>query len=162
MTALISLLSLITTTIGGGVIAWLAYKQSQVALGQKKIEADLELARLEAAKRNRRTLKNVKSLNAKQDAQTEILTGTKTTIEKLEKQTNGMQERLLKEAESRAHAEGKAAGVIHGKEMAEEVAAKVAKEVIANTSHSPAPPQQVEVVNQTPVPVEVVHLEEQQ
>jgi hypothetical protein len=152
MTALFSLLGLITTTIGGCVLAYMAYKQ-------RKIEADLELARLEAvkaAKNSRRTNRNVKSLSAKTDAQTEILTGTQQDVVKLKEQTNGMQERLLKEAASRAHAEGKAEGVVHGKEIAEDVAKNVAAALAANAPQSPPPPQQVEVVNQNPLPVDVV------
>lgn len=118
----ISLCTFITTTLGGVLIAWIAYKQrqadKQAEIRAKEIAADLEVAKLAAAKQGKRTrhiARRAKQIEAKTD-------DTLRQVEAVKKQTNGMQEQLLKEVESRARQEG----IAHGSATAIKEAAKEA------------------------------------
>jgi uncharacterized protein HemX len=147
----IGLLTLLITVVGSGFAAY-------VGLKQRQLEAQLELARLaaaeakaEAEKQGRKSRGRLRELDKKQDAQTKVLSETQNQIEKLEKNTNGMQERLLKEAAERGqregHSKGAAEGVEKAKELAKEVAIEAVKQVV---------PQQVVVMNQADQPVPTV------
>lgn len=183
-TALFSLLSLITTTIGGIMIAYIAYKQSGVALKQKEMDAKLELAkieakkasenaeiarleaeqtRVEARKRGAKQSRRVQALVHKTDDQTRILEDTKQHVAKLETQTNGMNERLIREVERTSMQ----AGIEKGK--AEVLEQRRADHAAKNEEHAKAlnqllaekklnndqQPKPVVIVNEEPLHVEI-------
>ncbi len=127
---LMALASLVTTTLGGVLIAY-------IALRQRGIDAKLEIARLEAAKRDRRRGRQIKKLATETEVQTDIIKEVRT-------QTNGMR----KEAEERAHRDGKAAGVSEAAEVAKAVAVEVAKTVAKEIV-----PQPVMIANKEPIQV---------
>ena len=124
--------TLLVTTAGAG---WSLY----IGFRQKKIEADLELARIaaetakaEAAKQGRRLNRKARKLTEETEKQTEIIT-------KLEKNTNGMQAQILAEARERALREGHAQGTAAVEALAKQVASMT--------------PKPVTIVNPEPIPV---------
>lgn len=143
-------ITLALTTLGGMFALW-------IGLRQKAIEAKLEIARLEAekvAKQGRRTSRRVRQVIQKTDEQTAIIQDTKIHVEKVEKNTNGMQAQLLQATAEQAKREGHEEGKAAAKEAIKEVVKEVAKEIIPQL---PQAPQQVTVMNNAdqPMPVEI-------
>lgn len=123
-----------------GLTGWIAIRQSQ-------INSKVELARLEVIKRDKRRGRQLKKLSGDTEVQTEIMKETNRKVDTVERQTNGMTARLVAEAEERATRAADA--------LATNMAANAAKAAAV-----PPAPLDVNVVNQEPMPVEVVEHQE--
>jgi hypothetical protein len=155
----------ITTTIGGVLIAYIAYRQKQIdnKLEKDRLEAkerqemldrNLELARIEKdkqGKRLRRVGRMTKEIVKKTDVQTKMIDDTCRAVDEVKKQTNGMTERLVAAEAHKSRLEGRVEGAAEAKATAEVVAA-VVKEAVKEAT-LPTPPQPVVVTNSEPIPV---------
>ncbi len=106
-----------------------------------ELNAKMELARLEARKQVRRVDRKAKALVQKTEEQN-------TKLDKIEKQTNGMN--------AVSHENGRLKGIEEGKQQHKAETLEVAKVVAVEVAKQVASPQQVEVVNQGPIAVNQV------
>lgn len=130
------------------ITGWIAIRQSQ-------INSRVELARIEAAKRDRRRSRQLKKLTGETEVQTVLINKTGEELTAVKKSINGMRERELEAEREKAHLAGKAAGIAETKEIAKEVAIEVAKTVAKDALSPHAEPTQVTVMNSEPMPVEI-------
>lgn len=122
-------LTLLVTTLGAAWALYIGYRQKQSDNKLEEVKVNAAIAAKEAKRQGTRVNRRVKKLCSDTEQQTLTINETKQHVAKLEQNTNGMQERLLKEAAERAHREGHAKGTAEGTEKAKEVVKEVVKEV---------------------------------